>query len=79
MIKLVTRYVNYNHRLNQRISRNTDKAFRYIGGAIRRNARSSIRKGTKSKPHSTPGNAVHSRTGIFTTRSTANTTHAQSG
>ena len=52
-------------RTARRIDRTVDSSNLYILGAIRRNARRGIKKGSKSKPHSEPGRPANSRTGIL--------------
>lgn len=57
----VTKVVSNQAAVLNAIDQKIDGAYLYIAGAIRRNARRSIKKGSKSRPHSMPGEAAHSR------------------
>ena len=52
-------------RVSDTVNNKIDGAYRYIMHATRQAARKSIRKALKSQPHSKPGEAVRSRTGIY--------------
>lgn len=65
LLDVTTRFISEQQKVDRALDRKVDGAYRYLAGAIRRNARKSIRKGTKNKPHSLPDNPVNSRSRIF--------------
>lgn len=60
VVKVTARTVNQSANLQRAIDAKVDGAFRYIAGAIRRNARNSMKLGSATNPHSQPGKAAHS-------------------
>lgn len=65
LINFAVKVTRDNARIYNAVDKKVDGAYRYIGGALRRNARNSIRKGSKTKPHSLPGKPINSRSGIY--------------
>lgn len=64
-LKTTTKFFFDRERVIKAVGRKTASAMRHIGGTILKTAKRSIRKPTKNKPHSKPGQPVRSGTGIL--------------